>query len=468
MNRTSLSVWFGQLTGVHLHGAYLGFAFTLIYSTNIQEIIQRQYGNLHHAGFFGGVAIGCLLCCAIAHLLKQDVSSLRSFAVVEALLCVVLSLVTVLLPPQIIPLFPLAVSLLAGVSVGWLYVLWGDFYARQGIKQAVAIMLLSMALASVGTLLFSFSHYDEFGVILTTTTPVLSVVLQHLACYNLSRPVSKIQRFGRDTLPALKGTILGIAVFSFALGALRVPFPVLQIVEFNLGFVYQLITIAVCACSLWLVYRRNSGLEFAQVLFMILIVLTAGMLVASIPSARLQGFFPMVISVAQAIMIMFLYLALADFAYNSPFASDMVFGLGWCLYSLPMMVGALLTSLTELTYLPNYICFALLVGLLLAMLPIIFGRNLRRLRLFLDLRPAEVGYELQIGQRVLQLAQRYDLSEREVDVVTFYAQGRSRAFIASKLFVSENTVRAHIYNTYRKMHIHNKQELLNAIQRTEL
>ena len=46
-----------------------------------------------------------------------------------------------------------------------------------------------------------------------------------------------------------------------------------------------------------------------------------------------------------------------------------------------------------------------------------------------------------------------------------YAQGRSRTFISSQLVISENTVRDHLKSIYRKLDVHNKQELIDLIGR---
>ena len=61
------------------------------------------------------------------------------------------------------------------------------------------------------------------------------------------------------------------------------------------------------------------------------------------------------------------------------------------------------------------------------------------------------------------IADAYGLTAREREVVELYAQGRSRAFISAQLVISENTVRDHIKSAYRKLGIHNKQELIDRI-----
>lgn len=62
------------------------------------------------------------------------------------------------------------------------------------------------------------------------------------------------------------------------------------------------------------------------------------------------------------------------------------------------------------------------------------------------------------------LRERHFLTDREVEVARLMAQGRSKAAIAGKLFLSENTVRTHARNLYAKLGVHNRQELLDAIE----
>lgn len=56
------------------------------------------------------------------------------------------------------------------------------------------------------------------------------------------------------------------------------------------------------------------------------------------------------------------------------------------------------------------------------------------------------------------------LSPRESEVLLLLAQGRSRAFIQSELFLSDGTVKTHIRHIYQKLDVHSKQELISLIQ----
>jgi LuxR family maltose regulon positive regulatory protein len=50
------------------------------------------------------------------------------------------------------------------------------------------------------------------------------------------------------------------------------------------------------------------------------------------------------------------------------------------------------------------------------------------------------------------------LSERELEVLTFIAAGKSNQEIADKLFVSTSTVKTHINRLYRKLGAHSRTQ----------
>ncbi len=68
-----------------------------------------------------------------------------------------------------------------------------------------------------------------------------------------------------------------------------------------------------------------------------------------------------------------------------------------------------------------------------------------------------------LEERCKQLTARYKLSARESEVFYYLAQGHTRASIAKKLFVSENTVREHVKSIYKKLLIHSKQQLIDLV-----
>lgn len=64
-----------------------------------------------------------------------------------------------------------------------------------------------------------------------------------------------------------------------------------------------------------------------------------------------------------------------------------------------------------------------------------------------------------VEERCEVLAERYDLTPREREVLALLVQGRSRTFIREALFISKGTVDTHIHHIYSKMGIGSKDAL---------
>lgn len=61
------------------------------------------------------------------------------------------------------------------------------------------------------------------------------------------------------------------------------------------------------------------------------------------------------------------------------------------------------------------------------------------------------------------IADRYLLSRRETEVMFLLARGHNAAYIQEKLYISRSTAKTHISHIYRKLDIHNQQELLAMV-----
>ena len=66
--------------------------------------------------------------------------------------------------------------------------------------------------------------------------------------------------------------------------------------------------------------------------------------------------------------------------------------------------------------------------------------------------------------RCTAVAQLYQLSPRETEVLHYLARGRNAAYIEEKLCISSHTVKSHIYNIYRKTDIHAQQSLMDFVE----
>jgi DNA-binding NarL/FixJ family response regulator len=69
------------------------------------------------------------------------------------------------------------------------------------------------------------------------------------------------------------------------------------------------------------------------------------------------------------------------------------------------------------------------------------------------------GYKA-ADKQLLYSANQEELSHREIEILEHMAAGSNSAHIAGSLFISPSTVKKHIENIYRKLHIKSRVELL--------
>lgn len=66
-------------------------------------------------------------------------------------------------------------------------------------------------------------------------------------------------------------------------------------------------------------------------------------------------------------------------------------------------------------------------------------------------------------KRLSEVATRYNLTRREREVTELICQGKSNKDIAEILFLSESTVKTHIYNIFRKLEVKNRIEAIRIV-----
>lgn len=71
--------------------------------------------------------------------------------------------------------------------------------------------------------------------------------------------------------------------------------------------------------------------------------------------------------------------------------------------------------------------------------------------------------ELSGGVILKDYLRNFDITERELEIISWVVEGLSNQEIGLKLFISPNTVKNHIYNIYKKMGIKNRFELMSQL-----
>lgn len=103
-----------------------------------------------------------------------------------------------------------------------------------------------------------------------------------------------------------------------------------------------------------------------------------------------------------------------------------------------------------------YVMVALLVLVLI-------GRNASATELFRGLCGPAADREPSLEERCQTVGQNYGLTPREIEVMVLLCEGRTRPYIAETFCISENTVRGHTKQVYKKLGIHDRESLFSLV-----
>ena len=182
-----------------------------------------------------------------------------------------------------------------------------------------------------------------------------------------------------------------------------------------------------------------------------------------------------------------IWLLLAALAYNYRLSAMVVFGIGWGMVSLGVLLGQVVAlGIIEVvgTFSHQQISLTVLVITTITLASYMFVLPERKMEDITQARrdslvPSESASVNQaeresahqvavpFDERCAMVARRYRLTPRETEVMILYARGRSGPRIQEELVLSRGTVATHLQHIYQKMGIHSKQELLDIIEGDE-
>jgi DNA-binding CsgD family transcriptional regulator len=85
------------------------------------------------------------------------------------------------------------------------------------------------------------------------------------------------------------------------------------------------------------------------------------------------------------------------------------------------------------------------------------------LKLYLSSHQERVPLLVQGDSLPDDIFRKHQISSREREIIGFILEGKSNREIGRILFISERTVKNHIYNIYRKMNIKSRYQLINLV-----
>lgn len=386
----------------------------------------------------------------------------------------------------------LAAAAIAGVGGAVGGGMWTVVYRRLPLAQAALYGFASLGLGSLGGLAFGFLP-NLASYVASAFMPALALLGFQQSLKIPEAPPASGAVYDSEPGRSVARFLAGIAAFSFALGIAR-GFPVGEAVPFDAGMrvLHQLGVVALSAFVIWWAIVARRRLSFKLLWGLEVAVMAVGILLLALFPGSLTGAGVAIINVADTFMLGVLWVTLQDVARHSTYHVYAIYGAAWAARVVFRNIGRILigvvgSSVTALTSLAAVLVFSVALSMVLLLSsdalrarPLFGAREVGAAADSPAAGPEPVAEAPEAEENALaeagesgahspeearaELRERFGLSDRELEVLVPLAQGRSKAYIADMLFISENTVRAHVKRIYAKLDVHNKQELLDRLE----
>lgn len=359
-------------------------------------------------------------------------------------------------------------ALLVGLSAAWLFARWFEFYAKLDLKNAIACIFGSMAVAAVFKVAI-IALPDQALFILQAALPVASLLMTRHALDNQPEVEIKSVVYEEDGPSSIVPwkIMAGTALYSFVIGAIQgMPSASGGVPPFSTSLVLHALEAFVAIFLLWWVFGRKGLLRFSSLWRFILLITASGLFFLPALSDYAATWALLFVYLAQTLIIMLFWTMLADIAHHTRIPSGVVFGSGWTVYCIAYALGIVGgTVLGEDSSVSSFAYSAMAYVIAIASVFALSETDFSQRRIFADLDapvPERRQYK-SIEDNCERVGATHSLTGREIEVMQLICKGRSKNYIAENLGISENTVRSHSQHIYQKLGIHSKQELLDMV-----
>ncbi|MEG0217679.1 MAG: LuxR C-terminal-related transcriptional regulator [Raoultibacter sp.] len=454
-----------------LNSRMLGFALTrtwayvMFFSTVIHFSVRNDIPHLNSTETWSslGLVVLMVVCALCARPLRQLLSHKAARLTMPVVLCLVTALLALVEADWFRQPWCSILSVISGVGLGFLYLAWGEAYTRLNAKQAAVEALTSFLVAAlVFPLIIVLPHL--LAVVITMVLPLVSAFILFKVLGVWSKP-SLLEPVKLNKSAFLIKALLSVGIFGFAESLMRSLFiAVNPVVDVDLyPWVFLVATLLSAAImSVTVIARKNSDYGFAYrvvlfataFVFLLLPIMERGTFVADV--LALVGY---------CIVSLLVWVMLARTASTYHLSATVVFGCG-----IGSMVagglggtflGSVLLSYVDMTYqLLSLTALLCVCGLFFAYLFLFSERAV--IKLTQD--ESTIDGPRPFRRRCEEVAAAYKLSAKEAEVMILVAKGRSTPRICEELDISQGTANTHLTHIYKKIDVHDKQQLLDVLE----
>ncbi|NLG04001.1 MAG: helix-turn-helix transcriptional regulator [Clostridia bacterium] len=367
---------------------------------------------------------------------------------------------------------------IAGFSAVYLLSLWAIFLSKLTHKKAVLYPALSMFIQTVILFFIFFVFRSDALVVAMILIPLASTILFVYWAFKLNKLEDILLTYD-STRPQDGKSLLRSSVAMIANGIL-LGFPLYCLsISSSATFLLCALT-AMIVATLYKIYDSTHYQRYEVNIIIKIIAPTAAIGFLSFPYFGIEWkiaccvFMFLVATINESIcwsavseyMRVYRLVPFANIAFGR--AGD-ILGLA-CGYACgKLLLGSTLMSESENTYILDLLVIALVV-----VQTFIFRDSYSP---FAENKGTDLNHSetncysnpgvSHIGRwriKCSEFARNYQLTSRQEEVLVLLAKGYSTSYIRDVLFVSDHTIKAHIYNIYRKVDVHSRQELIKLIE----
>ncbi len=264
----------------------------------------------------------------------------------------------------------------------------------------------------------------------------------------------------QDVIAEMSGIFAEIVVLGLIFGLLRNELNELTVAPHS-QIIGYLLRMAIPIALLWWIdsreRTRRSDATFRAIIVAGVIALLGAVFIGSRAGMTLSA---IVVAVRSMVAIL-IYVRLFEAERRSSLVPQSIYGFGRGLYEVALVAGLSIydhiLSLPDVDSLPSG-----LVYFAIACVVVLIVDSFARSMSLPFMRRASAG-PASLDELCDAAAAKYGITERENEVMRQICRGRSKRYIAEELFVTEDTVRYHVKQIYKKLDVHNRQELLDRI-----
>lgn len=365
----------------------------------------------------------------------------------------------------------LVVLIAASMAAGWLYVEWGEVYARLTLQKATLYTCLSLAAAAIVVIALSFAPSFVTGLAL--------LAFPLWGCFAFAQSLARArrrpdERTARTPLFSLRGDakwIVSLAIYSIVWGIMQaLPFGGVAEPTSVYHVVYRVAGAAIVFVPIAQLYLLKSDFNLLSIWYVITAATTVSFLMVLVSNGELSSIALTLFAVANYLILAYWWIRIIDFTQRSNRPAYVMFAFGWAVMLVFLALGEFIAK--WISHLDNALVMLVSLGVFMVVVHLTtllrsgktMSRSADEPQVITGLDEPSADLQ-QVIERSIELASvDYHFTKREKEIIVLLSQGRTLQFTADQLGISLNTVRGHMKRLYAKADVHSKEELLDLLE----